>query len=90
MSTNGYINYDFVYDRNSNYTIHLKQKENVQSTSVITMKYEMSSNITDGDNNKNDSFVKLTNEKDCNKLSLSDAIFNNAITFTPQESFKFK
>ena len=89
LSTNGYINYDFVYDRNSNYTIHLKQKENVQSTSVITMKYEMSSNITDIYNNKNDSFVKLTNEKDCNKLLVSDAIFNNVITFTAQESFKF-
>ena len=49
----------------------------------------MSSNITDEDNNKNDSFVKLTNEKDCNKLLVSDAIFNNVITFTPQESFKF-
>ena len=46
-----------------NRTIHLKQKENVQSTSVITMKYEMSSNITDGDNNKNDSFVKLSMKK---------------------------
>ena len=45
-------------------------------------------NITDKYNNKNDSFVKLTNEKDCNKLSVSDYIFNNVITFTPQESFK--
>ena len=53
------------------------------------MKYEMSSNITDIYNNKNDSFVKLTNEKDCNKLLVSDAIFNNVITFTAQESFKF-